>query len=119
MTITIILPWPAPELNPNSRTHYRAKAALAKEARGYGYAVASVTDGGGSLPGYRGNIATRIIFYPPDNRGRDLDNAYASMKPYIDGLADALGINDKQLRPVTLDWCAVVAGGRVTVEITL
>ncbi len=44
-----------------------------------------------------------IVFYPPDNRGRDLDNLFSAMKPIIDGFALALGINDKHFRPIKLD----------------
>ncbi len=33
MTITVILPWPAAGLSPNSRAYWRGKAAMVKQAR--------------------------------------------------------------------------------------
>jgi len=50
-----------------------------------------------------GDCPLKLIFYPATKRAFDLDNALASMKPAIDGLAIGLGINDKQFCPITLD----------------
>ena len=35
-----------------------------------------------------------IEFYPPDKRKRDIDNMLASSKAGIDGIAQAIGIDD-------------------------
>jgi hypothetical protein len=40
-----------------------------------------------------------ITFYPPDHRHRDDDNMVGSFKSYRDGIADALGVNDRRFRP--------------------
>ncbi len=46
-----------------------------------------------------GKIAARITFYPPDKRHRDADNMVASIKSALDGIADALGVNDRRFQP--------------------
>ena len=48
------------------------------------------------------SIALTITFTQKDKRIRDLDNLLAASKPYIDGVALALGINDKQFNPITI-----------------
>lgn len=90
---TIELPWPAKELSPNARTHFHAKAKLAKIYREQAYwtAVANPLP----MPS-EGGIALRIEFHPPDKRKRDLDNMLASVKSAIDGIADAHKVNDER-----------------------
>lgn len=45
-------------------------------------------------------IAVAIRFYPPDRRHRDDDNMIGAFKAARDGIADALGVNDRRFRPV-------------------
>jgi crossover junction endodeoxyribonuclease RusA len=56
-----------------------------------------------------------MTFCPPTNRARDLDNLIASMKPALDGMAAALGVNDSTFR-FTAEIGEIVPGGRVIVE---
>jgi len=44
-----------------------------------------------------------ITFVAPDGRHRDLDNMLAACKAALDGVAEALGIDDRCFRPVTID----------------
>lgn len=119
MSITIEVPWPSSKLSPNSRTHWRAKARYQQWAHLHGYAAmnewlgrhrAPVTPPNGPLP-------VRLEFCPPDKRVRDLDNLGASCKWALDGVAKALGVDDRNFRPVTLDWGDVRKGGAVVVKI--
>ena len=55
-------------------------------------------------------VHVRVTFHPPDMRARDLDNMFASIKGGLDGLADALGIDDSWFRPVTIDVADYVGG---------
>ena len=52
------------------------------------------------------NIHLFMFFHAATNRSFDLDNALASSKAILDGLASGLGINDKQFRPITIDYGA-------------
>jgi len=65
--------------------------------------------------GDTGDIAVAIRFIPPNNRG-DRINYPNRMKPYFDGIADALKVNDKRFHP-TFVFCDVEAPGRVEVDI--
>lgn len=47
-------------------------------------------------------IAITITFVQNDKRHRDLDNLLAAIKPNIDGVARALGIDDKLFEPITI-----------------
>ncbi len=49
-------------------------------------------------------IPLSIVFVAPDGRHRDLDNCLAAAKAQIDGMADAMGVNDKQFRPILIDY---------------
>lgn len=48
------------------------------------------------------NIRLKLIFVMPDKRLRDTDNCLAAAKAALDGLADAMGINDKFFEPVEI-----------------
>lgn len=50
-----------------------------------------------------GDVPLSLTFHASTNRSYDLDNALASCKAAIDGLANGLGINDRQFRPITID----------------
>ena len=45
-------------------------------------------------------ISLTITFVMPDKRLRDTDNCLAAAKAALDGMADALEINDRQFQPV-------------------
>lgn len=126
MRIEIILPWPARELSPNARTHHMAKAKASKKYR-YECAVISRVAKQASacqLAELQEHIeagvffAMWIDFFPPDRRHRDDDNLIASFKSCRDGLADALGINDKRFRMMPFLQTSTHPSGKVVVRIT-
>lgn len=43
-----------------------------------------------------GKITLKIVFFCPNNRRYDQDNAVASLKSGLDGIALALGVNDSR-----------------------
>lgn len=97
----ITLPFPSADLSPNARLHWRKVATAKKAARADGHkatlempleARRAVAEGDGLIP-------VQIRFYPPDKRRRDSDNMIASLKAAMDGIADALGVNDRRFRP--------------------
>lgn len=47
-------------------------------------------------------IAMMVTFIQNDKRHRDLDNLLAAIKPNIDGVARALGVDDKLFEPITI-----------------
>jgi crossover junction endodeoxyribonuclease RusA len=49
------------------------------------------------------NYPVNIIFYSSTKKFADLDNLLSASKNRIDGIANALGIDDRQFRPITID----------------
>lgn len=113
----LILFWPDKDLSPNARIHWRQKAKIAKKAREYGYLAALQA---GWRPGVapEGRLHLHVTFYPPTRRLPDDDNMLARFKPYRDGIADALGIDDKRFISHPLVSAEVRKGGQVVVKIT-
>lgn len=89
----ISLPYPPAELNPNSRTHWAKKSKVTKACR---IRAAWETKAAKVKVDWEGKIDVHISFYPPDKRPRDLDNCIASVKSFLDGVADGLGVNDSR-----------------------
>jgi crossover junction endodeoxyribonuclease RusA len=93
----ITLPWPPKELSPNARVHFQRKASFAKTYREYAYWTAKMDMAlAKAVQGIEGEVLVRIDFHPPDARKRDLDNMLASVKSGLDGMADAIEINDSR-----------------------
>jgi crossover junction endodeoxyribonuclease RusA len=119
--VIITLPWPDKRLSPNARIHWRAKAAPKKQARADGAAATYASLGRGlrevraALSG-DDMIPVAVRFYPPDRRHRDDDNMVGSFKHYRDGIADALGVNDRRFRPHYF-FEEPVKNGRIDVHI--
>lgn len=118
--ILITLPFPDRRLNPNSSKgkHWGSTVALRKAARTGAAALTAVASTGHRLePG--AELALVITFVQPDRRARDRDNLLAACKPMLDGVADALGVNDSQFEPVMIRREYGKKPGAVRVEITL
>jgi crossover junction endodeoxyribonuclease RusA len=118
MSIIVELPFPDRHLMPNARVYYKAKAEYAKTARGTAKYTAYNARPSWDYAFPKGErIPLLLKFYPPDRKERDLDNLLAAMKSAIDGVSDALDINDKMFCPITVDWGKIEKGGRVVVVI--
>lgn len=91
----VILPWPPRELSPNARNHWAKTAKFKKSYRQICWALALEAKIRVSKQGDE-PIHLGVTFFPPDRRGRDTDNMFASMKAGLDGIADALKVNDKR-----------------------
>lgn len=62
-----------------------------------------------------GDIALHVTFYPPSRRP-DRQNMPGWIKAGIDGIADAIGVNDRRFDP-RYTYADPVKGGRVEVTI--
>lgn len=98
----ITLPWPDKALQSNSRTHWAAKSRATKTARNMAWAVATQKPRIACMP----DALIFIEYYPKAFRG-DIHNVPSSLKAYIDGIADAMGCDDKAFR---VDYPSVWAG---------
>ena len=110
------LPWPPTQLSPNSRLHwamvYRAKAKYRDSC--WAMVRAQTTE----TLREKAEYMLELRFVPPDRRSYDRDNLIARMKAGLDGLADALMIDDKQFTRLTASVSADSVGGFVEVRIT-
>lgn len=111
--VGLSLGWPHADLSPNARVHWGQKSRASKAARHEaGWAMRREFKG---KPGWQ-RVAIEMVFCPPDNRRRDLDNLIASMKPAADGIADAIGVDDS-LFQTTYRMGEPVKGGAVLVTV--
>jgi hypothetical protein len=91
--ITISLPFPDKTLNPNKRHHWSTVAKAKAKARSDAHALA-LKAGARLFNAKRVSVAVTIV--PPDNRVRDTDNIFASLKSAFDGVAMAIGVDDSR-----------------------
>lgn len=103
------LPWPPRELSPNARKHWSVVAKYKKQYRQLCWAMLKQSK---VKPA---NLVVSLTFYRPSKRHMDLDNCLAMMKSGLDGVADALGVNDRHFKlTVTM---AEETGGYVRMEL--
>ena len=116
--IEISYPWFPKELSPNSRCHWAVKSRAAKAYRRTGELLTKVAFAKSPVIFGDGKIHLFIDFYPPDKRLRDADNCYSACKNLMDGIADAIGVNDRRFvgHPFLRD--EVVKGGEVRIRFT-
>lgn len=95
MTNNSRLDWMPKALSPNARGHWAKKA---KAAKAYRYDCFILATQQKLRVDWDGPITVCLTFHPPDKRKRDLDNLIAACKSLLDGVADALGVNDSRFR---------------------
>lgn len=113
--LEITLPWPSRDLHPNVRVHWTRKAMAAKLARAYAFYV---TRQAHMRAPPAGRLQAWIDAYPPDHRRRDADGVLSALKPSLDGIADALGVDDRWFVPHPMVMDEVRRGGEVRIRIT-
>lgn len=114
--LRVELDFPAPELFPNRSkgkhwtTTHKAKTAAREAAFWKTKACRKPVLGAGEME-------LMIIFEMPDRRHRDADNCLAAAKAALDGMASALGVDDKQFNPITIVRKFSVKPGKMIVDI--
>ena len=95
----IVIAWPHKSLWPNGRAHWATKAREAKKLRqeaAWATKAASIRIGDSPIP-------IHITVHPKaKGPAPDVDNCVAAIKSGIDGIADALGINDSHFAAPTV-----------------
>ncbi len=90
----IELPWPPRELHPNARIHWAAKARITRKARLWAQQATWAAGIRKAQPDTA--LKATAVFAPPDNRRRDTDGMLSSIKAYLDGISDVIGIDDSK-----------------------
>lgn len=109
----IVLPFPPASLSGHAKGHWRRRAEVTRIHRNWAR-LATMDAKVRGIP-EAGDIKVSVRFVPPDMRG-DRTNFGVRMKPYFDGIADALGVNDRRFVPA-YSYAPPEKPGRV--EITL
>jgi crossover junction endodeoxyribonuclease RusA len=113
MSNSVRLPWPPKELSANSRAHWRRRHAASKSMRRCAHILALEAKLRAPADG---DIHLRLTLHPPVRRNHDHDNGLARCKALLDGIADAMRVNDTRFRP-TARFGDPVDGGCVMLEI--
>jgi crossover junction endodeoxyribonuclease RusA len=108
----IILPWLSSKLSANARGHWRTRERARKEAIYIGYYATKEAGFCFDAP-----MKWRIIFYPPNKRLYDLDNLKSRVKYVQDGICEALGTNDRNVRETSEAFGPVTKFGKVEIYI--
>lgn len=94
--VTVIeLVWPPSDLSGHNNGNPHIKAPIIRRHREW--ARLATLEAHPIVPA-DGDVRLHLHFVPPDNRG-DRVNFWNRCKPAIDGIAEALGINDKRFLP--------------------
>lgn len=114
--VEITLPWPPAVLSANSRASRFERAGAISDARLEALLLAE-KNGLHLMKLPDGPLGTILTFHFPNDRRRDADNCLGMMKAALDGLCEALEIDDARLWPITLERGKNVTGGQVIVRI--
>ena len=97
--VRIELPFPPASLSGHSDKHFWRLRPIIKKHREWAIAATLAVRNHLAIPlGDNSDIPVSVTFYPPDRRG-DRVNYPNRMKPYWDGIADALCVNDRRFLP--------------------
>ena len=69
------------------------------------------------LPGSRYDIAVTV--HPKTRHPIDRDNCVAAMKSYLDGIADALGVDDSLFNTPSIAFGEPIRGGLMSIGISV
>lgn len=111
----IELPYPAKILWPNGRGHHMAKHREFQKHKQWAWAATRAHAGIGLRGIFARPIRWSVTFYPKTRHAVDDDNARASLKAYQDGIAAALGVDDKFFAAPLIRFAEPVKNGRVVV----
>lgn len=106
VSLIIRLPFPDKSLMPNKQKglHWAATYKARKAQKEAGYILtkqAMQSAGPQEWPDY---IPISLLFLTPDRRIRDADSMHSASKHLLDGIAQAMGVDDSRFKPVILDW---------------
>lgn len=112
----IVIPWPDRALHPNARVHWSKRSKAAKAARIAGQVLAR--NAGWTACAFVGNVHVWIDGYGPDRRRRDADGLLSSLKAFLDGIADEMGVDDRLFVPHPWVKDEIRKPGEVRIRIT-
>ncbi len=121
-TFSLILSYPPRQLSPNGRYHWAQVARCSKKAKSEGTLLTKVEMQKREIvidPKNISKVSIKYFFAPPDRRARDDDNLIRMMKPYRDGIAEALGVDDKLFRTQECEFLKPSRPAYVRTDLTI
>lgn len=88
---------PDRRLSPNARSHWRARASAAGDARELGEALGLRATAGMETPVFDGPVRVVLTFRWKDKRRRDVDGLISRMKPVLDGMQGTVLADDDHI----------------------
>lgn len=111
-------PYPPAPLWPNARPHWGTKARAAKQYKLTLWALTrEAIQAGRLVPPNSPLVGIRLECWPAGGTPPDDDNVEAAFKHGRDGIAEALGINDRTMLYLPLAFRERVKGGRIRVTL--
>ncbi len=111
----INLPWPSSELSPNKRQHWVVKSKAVARYREVCCTTTMLQSVRQRMP--KGPWQVIMLFCPPDNRRYDMDNLLGRMKSGLDGVCDALKVNDRDFKRAIIEQGTVQKPGSVRIKL--
>lgn len=93
-----------------------ALARAKRQHREWAFYATIAEFGPAALEGKIDRIQWLVTFYPKTRHAIDDDNARASLKAYQDGIAQALGVNDKLFDAPRIQFGEPVKHGKIIVQ---
>jgi crossover junction endodeoxyribonuclease RusA len=118
----IELPWPPKQLMPNWKRshHWSAYRKPIRNARTLAWGLTAQAIGQWLRRGQgpEGGVDIHITVEPPMRGGPlpDEDNLKGALKHYLDGISDALGVNDREFHFAPIEWLPKSGEGRVIIS---
>lgn len=112
----VIFPWYPKELSPNARAHWTLKAKKNKEYKGVCYYRTKEAISKSKASNYDHLKEFHLTFYKPNRRAMDADNMLASIKSGLDGMCQALRIDDQLFKKIVIEIEDDI-GGYIKVEV--
>ena len=114
-SVSVSISWPPKELSPNYRGHWARIAKAKKAARQEAY-LSCMEVGAKNLAWEGARLA--VTFHPPGRYGYDEDGLMSRCKAIFDGIADAIGVNDRNFRYPEPTIAEPVKGGKVIIALS-
>lgn len=113
----VVLPFPPAELFPNRAAgkHWSSTRRVKDSFRDQAFYLTKQSSK--NWLKLTGEVGLHVTFVQPDMRHRDVDNMLAASKHAIDGFAKALEMDDKQFRPLKVDWTRQKGAGALILEL--
>ena len=118
--LDVQLAWPNKDLSPNARVHFFAKSKLVRVAKGAAllHTKKAMKAAGITRAVPVGKVNVQIVPVPPTRRSQDEDNLLAKMKSALDGIAEGIGVDDRNFHFLEQVWFPAKKPGKIFVRLS-